>query len=436
MFRLVQGQAPHTLHTLGTAAAVHWFKNICLILADNQIECTLWAKFGVQSPWQKAIADYGQTGLLRQIYWCRTGENPGLGESLKLDQSIGITPLLLEVNTHWQGENFFCFLSSQINLLILLGESPENPKVVNILQSFSPRVIGYFLNELKQSLVVADDLSVDLFTPEELNPSADLDLVNQLVQGMGPQLKNSSTAVPQSNSSAIANSFVVNLIRELGIPLTNIKTALQLLESLQQKKEARQRYLDLIKQNCDRQMSLITGLQELLTIEATTAPLESVQIADCTLSTIGIYQPIALEKSIILNSVVAENCPPVACTGADLRTILQRLLENALKFTNPGGRVQIKAYHQGPQVEIVVSDNGCGIAMADIPHLFDCFFQGQNALPETQGAGLGLTIVQSLVQRWGGKITVRSRPGQGSNFHVFLPVMVDHSLGHRFIVPS
>ncbi|MBD2654110.1 HAMP domain-containing histidine kinase [Synechocystis sp. FACHB-383] len=439
MFRLVQGQAPHTLHTLGTAAAVNWFKSICLILADNQIQCSVWAKFSGQSPWQTAIADYSQTGLLKHLYWCRPGDGdePGPVAGLRLDLKTTISPLLLEVDTHWQGESFFCFLSAEISLLILLNESPENPKVVNILQSFSPQVIGHYLNQLKQLLVVADDLPVDLFAPEKLPSSADLDLVNQLVQGMGPPLKKiTSNDNKQPNYTAIANSFVVNLIRELGIPLTNTKTALQLLESFQHKKEARQRYLDLIRQNCDRQTDLITGLQALLEIDATAPSPESVSIADCIMGVIGIYQPIAAEKSITLNSTVVENCPPVACSRADLQAILQRLLENALQFTDSVGRVQIKAYHQEFQVEIVVNDSGCGIARADIPHLFECFFRGQNTSSGTQGAGLGLTIVHRLVERWGGKITVHSRPGQGSNFHIFLPAMVDNSLGHRFVVTN
>ncbi|WP_228015618.1 hypothetical protein [Synechocystis salina] len=62
MFRLVQGQTPHTLHTLGTAAAVNWFKSICLILADNQIQCRVWAKFSGQSSWQTAIATIVKQG--------------------------------------------------------------------------------------------------------------------------------------------------------------------------------------------------------------------------------------------------------------------------------------------------------------------------------------------------------------------------------------
>ena len=437
MFRFVQGQGSHTLHTLGTGAAVSWFKSICLILADNQIRCRVWAKFNGQSPWQKAIADYSQTGLLDNLYWCRPGDEPGPVAGLGLNLKTTIVPLLLEVNTHWQGESFFCFLSADISLLILLNESPENPKVVNILQSFSPQVIGHFLNQLKQLLVVADDLPVDLFATEELPPSADLDLVNQLVQGMGlPLRKNTADDTKQLNYAAIANSFGISLIRELGIPLTNTKTALQLLESFQQKKELRQRYLDLIRQNCDHQTDLITGLQALLEIDATAPSPEPVPIADCIRGVIGIYQPIAAEKSITLNATVVENCPPVACSRTDLQAILQRLLENALQFTDPGGRVQIKAYHQGFQVEIVVNDNGCGIAMADIPHLFECFFRGQNTSSANQGAGLGLTIVHRLVERWSGKITVHSRPTQGSNFHVFLPAMVDNSLGHRFALTN
>lgn len=430
---LVQNQSPHALHSLETSSAAHWLNNICEILINNQIQSTLWAKFSTQSPWQAPIAMYGKTGLLRQLYWCRGDKSLETAAGLRLEPQLTTTTLLLEINSHLQGEDFFCFLSPEISLLLLLQQSENRPNTINILQSFCPPTITNFLENLKQSLSITDDLSVDLFAPTILPQTADLGLVNQLVQGLAFSSSGIKASPPNNNSTAICNPVMIDLIRELGTPLTNTKTALKLLESFQQKKEARQRYLDLIKQNCDRQTDIITGLQELLELDSVPPVAEAVQVTDCIPGVVGIYQPMSEEKSIDLGYTVAEKCPPVVCTVKDLRTILQQLLENSLKFTSSGGKVQIKAYHRGQEVEIIVSDTGCGIARADIPHLFDCFFRGQNAPPEQQGAGVGLTIVQKLVQRWGGKVTVQSRPGQGSNFHIFLPVVVDNSVGHRFV---
>lgn len=436
LLELVQNQSPHALHTLGISSAVHWFTSICEILVNNQVTSILWAKFSGQSPWQAPIAMYGETGLLHQLYWCGGRDSIQVAAGLRLNSQVNITPLLLEFKSHLQGEDFVCFLSSEISLLIIFEKSKDNLNVIRILRSFCPETITFFLEELKQKLVITDSLSPDLFTPEKLPAQGNLSLVNQLIQGLAPHGNRIKSSILTMNSEAIANSFMIGLIRELGIPLTNTKTALQLLESFQQKKEARQRYLDLIKQNCDRQTDLITGLQELLEIDPMPPAAQAVEVADCITGVIGIYQPIAEEKSITLSYGAVEKCPSVACTVTDLRTILQQILENSLKFTPAEGRVQIKTYHRGPQVEILVKDTGCGIARADIPHLFDCFFRGQNAPAEQQGAGVGLAIVKSLLQRWGGKITVQSRPGQGSNFHIFLPVVVDNSVGHRFVTSN
>jgi two-component system phosphate regulon sensor histidine kinase PhoR len=197
------------------------------------------------------------------------------------------------------------------------------------------------------------------------------------------------------------------------------------LESLQHKREPRQRYLDLLKQECDRQNSLLTGLQELLQIDQSPLTVdahESVRIEDCVPGVVSIYQPIAEEKGIALGYTIPGDYPAITCSAADLRTILQHLLHNSLKFTPKGGKVYVKAHRQGQTIDLVVSDTGCGIEMPDIPHLFDCFYRGRNVAPASQGAGLGLTIAQHLVKRRGGTIKVKSHTGRGSYFHVNLPI--------------
>jgi signal transduction histidine kinase len=348
---------------------------------------------------------------------------------------MAIIPLSLEVNARLEAENFFCFLSPQISFLVLLQQPEEKPGLINIWQSFSPLAIANFLNGLKQGITIEDHLPADVFAPPDLPPTADLNLVNQLVQSLAP-LANAHTNSPQKMALTTDKAFLLKLIQQLATPLTNMKTALRLLESLQQKKEARQRYLDLIKQNCDQQNALVTGVQELLSIDPIAPAPQIVNGEDCIAGVVGIYQPIANEKGIELTYTIAAGCPAIATTVTDLRQILQRLLENSLKFTPRGGRVQVKAQGQSQGVEIIVSDTGCGVATAEIPHLFDFFFQGRQQISEELGAGLGLTIVQNLVQRWGGKITVQSRPGRGCSFHLLLPKAVDDSLGRRFVIPG
>jgi signal transduction histidine kinase len=138
---------------------------------------------------------------------------------------------------------------------------------------------------------------------------------------------------------------------------------------------------------------------------------------------VSTYQPIAEELGITLGYTLAPALPAVALTGAELRSILQHLLHNSLKFTPPQGKVQVRGIVQRQMVELTVTDTGIGIEMADLPKVFNLFFRGRKSLQEEQpGAGLGLTLVKEILTRRGGNIKVNSHPGRGSQFQIFLPV--------------
>lgn len=429
LVNLVQAQAPHPLHSLSETAASHWLRSICEGLIQRQVSSILWAKLATDSCFHGPIAAYGQSGLLRQVYWCRTGEPDVNKTEIRLGQGVIVQPVFLGINSQPQGEDFFCFLSAEISLLWLVQKSATKG-TVNVIQSICPTAIAAFLAGIKQIVTITDDLPPDFFQPQQLPGSANLTLVNQLIQGTPPLISPTVSTNQTTPTPSQSASFLLDATRELGIPLTHMKTALRLLESLQHKREQRQRYLDLLKQECDRQNSLLTGLQELLQIDQ--FPLgddtnEFVRIEDCVPGVVSTYQPIAEEKGIALGYTIPRDYPAIACSAADLRTILQHLLHNSLKFTPKGGKVYVKAHCQEQTIDLAVSDTGCGIEMPDIPHLFDCFYRGRNVAAANQGAGLGLTIVQRLVKRRGGTIKVNSHPGRGSYFYVKLPINADHS---------
>ncbi|MFM1843019.1 MAG: Histidine Kinase [Cyanobacteriota bacterium] len=428
LVELIQSQAPHLHHSLTETAASQWFRSICEGLIQQQVSSVLWTTFSPESFLYPPIAAYAEVGLLRQIYWCQP-EGGGVNRTAMNGEQGGIIkPLLLAIPSRLSGD-FFIFLSSEISLLWLVEKS-ATPGMVKVIQSFCPTAIAAFLAGIKQTVAITDDLPPTFFQPEQLPGSANLTLVNQLTQGMPPPAAAMPPATQTPSPASQSPSFFLNAIRELGIPLTHMKTGLRLLESLQHKREQRQRYLDLLKQECDRQNSLLTGLQELLQIDQTSLDSQSqdsVRIEDCVPGVVSTYQPLAKEKGIALGYTIPGDYPAIACSAADLRTILQHLLHNSLKFTPQGGKVHVKAHRQEHSVELVVSDSGCGIEMPDIPHLFDCFYRGRNALMDDQGAGLGLTIVQRLVKRRGGTIRVNSHPGRGSYFYVNVPIKVAHS---------
>ena len=106
-----------------------------------------------------------------------------------------------------------------------------------------------------------------------------------------------------------------------------------------------------------------------------------------------------------------------------LEQIVVNLLNNAAKYTEPGGRIGIEVEHQGHEVVIAVRDTGVGIPAAMLPRVFDMFTQVERSVAQSQGGlGIGLTLVRSLVELHGGSIAASSIPGEGSVFTLKLPL--------------
>jgi signal transduction histidine kinase len=102
--------------------------------------------------------------------------------------------------------------------------------------------------------------------------------------------------------------------------------------------------------------------------------------------------------------------------------MVTNLLFNAIKYTPTGGTVHLQAGARGEQVRIDVTDTGIGIPTEELEHVFDEFFRASNvAKSQKEGSGLGLSIVNQIVKRHGGTITVQSDEGRGSTFTVRLP---------------
>jgi signal transduction histidine kinase len=209
-----------------------------------------------------------------------------------------------------------------------------------------------------------------------------------------------------------------------------MKTALTLLDSPTLKAQQRQKYVDLIKRECDRQNSLINGAIELLDLEKLAeqevgAPLNLAEIVPGVIST---YQPLAAEKGLQLTYNIPTNLPLVLCQENWVKQITINLLHNSIKYTLAGGKVSVQASVQGDYIQLEFRDNGVGISMSDLPKIFDRFYRGRT-LPSAHvtgndpGVGLGLTVVQNILLRCGGSISVTSQTGIGSRFRVLLPTL-------------
>ena len=125
--------------------------------------------------------------------------------------------------------------------------------------------------------------------------------------------------------------------------------------------------------------------------------------------------------AVDLHLNLPDSLPLVVATNEDAEHLLANLINNATKYTDPGGRVTVTLAEEDGQVVGTVEDTGIGIAPEEIPRIFGDFYRAESAKGKAQGTGLGLSIVKKVLDLYGGQIHVESEPGRGSKFVFSFP---------------
>jgi two-component system phosphate regulon sensor histidine kinase PhoR len=126
---------------------------------------------------------------------------------------------------------------------------------------------------------------------------------------------------------------------------------------------------------------------------------------------------------VVLLIDVPETLPPVHADEQQINSVITNLVTNALKYTNTGGQVRIRAWEERQTLRVDVTDTGVGIAQENLEKVFDKFVQVKHTADTTPGSvGLGLAIAKEIVEMYGGKIWATSIPGRGSTFSFQLPL--------------
>ena len=225
----------------------------------------------------------------------------------------------------------------------------------------------------------------------------------------------------------LKSSFVSVASHELRTPMTSIKGYVEnMLEGLTGVLTDKQtHYLIRIKCNVERLTRMISDLLDLSRIEAGRVELRlgPVPINELVNDVADNLQPLARDKSLALE-VLHTSIIPVIQADRDRQTqILTNLIGNAIKFTPPGGTIQVKTQTMDDRfLQISVADTGCGIGPDELPKVVDKFYRAEGTPTEAHGAGLGLAIVKSLVEIHGGRIWAESTPGKGSCFSFTIPL--------------
>jgi signal transduction histidine kinase/ligand-binding sensor domain-containing protein/DNA-binding response OmpR family regulator len=187
--------------------------------------------------------------------------------------------------------------------------------------------------------------------------------------------------------------------------------------------------VELARRNAGRVLELIDQLLEVARLEVGSTPLRArrVELGAFVAHLGEAFQPLAERRSVALALEVPEEPLPVFADPAHLERVLANLLSNAFKFARSGGTVRLTLEAAPGAARISVRDDGPGIAAADLPHIFDRFYRGDEAAGRHQpGTGIGLALARELAALHGGTLEVESEEGSGSTFTVTLRLGRDH----------
>jgi two-component system phosphate regulon sensor histidine kinase PhoR len=151
--------------------------------------------------------------------------------------------------------------------------------------------------------------------------------------------------------------------------------------------------------------------------------IEHLDVAEILKRTVELIQPQAQDKNIALHVKIEDNLPVISGNRSSVEAMFINLISNAIKYTPPGGKVNVEMGENAQNIQLEVSDTGIGVEDMDFPRIFDKFYRVKSEMTKNiSGTGLGLSIVKSVVEAHRGAINVESKVGEGTTFTVLLPV--------------
>ena len=230
--------------------------------------------------------------------------------------------------------------------------------------------------------------------------------------------------------NTVRQEFISNASHELKTPVTAILGMIEtLVDAPDLEPEMHQSFLTRIRDQARRLRALIDDLLTLSRLDSPDAPFacEPVDLAEPVREAFEAVAPVALTKSIALRGNWPKVPLIVEADREGLRQAASNLIENAVKYTQAGGRVEVRVLgvfdHAGrPRATLEVEDNGIGIAPADQERVFERFYRvDRGRSRDAGGTGLGLAIVKHIARATGGTIGLQSAPGRGSCFRLSWP---------------
>ena len=225
----------------------------------------------------------------------------------------------------------------------------------------------------------------------------------------------------------LKSDFVANVSHELRTPLALIRLYAETLElGRLNTPEKHEEYYRIIRKESERLTSLINNILDFSRIEAGRKEYDfrNTNLAELVRATLEAYRFQIEQHGFSFQEKIEEDVPPVRVDREAIARSLVNLINNAIKYSPNEKYLGVKLYRSNGTVKLEVEDRGIGIPRSEQSKIFDKFYRvGDPLVHNTKGSGLGLSLVQHIVQAHGGQVSVESAPGKGSRFTIALPLL-------------
>ena len=274
----------------------------------------------------------------------------------------------------------------------------------------------------------ADDYLTKPFTARDLVARVESRLVHARINAAE---RSAREAAEQANRAR--DVFFTMLSHELRTPLMAVLAWTALLKGGKLDPSEGIHALELIERNARVQRRLVDDLLDIsriITGRLRIDPRPVASLAQMIGTVVDSFRPAASAKTLTVETSLETDAGTVNGDSERLQQVVWNLLSNAIRFTPPGGRIQLTYAHRDQNVELQVRDTGQGIAPEALPHLFERYWQGASLERRSrgQGLGLGLAIAYRIIELHGGSITATSEgAGRGATFTILLPLLAMES---------
>jgi PAS domain S-box-containing protein len=372
-----------------------------------------------------SVADHLGLGLYLNYLVTEDGRRLRLNAFRGLDEATARTAEYLEFGQC----PFGIMAGDRCRVILHHVQSSQNPEVAPIRESGLRAYACYhLLDDRLRGLVAFGAYDRDYFTDEELatmHSVADQASLALAKQHLATELEQRAAALQNVNKAK--DHFLATLSHELRTPLTPILASVSLLQSERRLDSEIRHSLDVIRRNVELEARLIDDLLDITRIARGKVELHkrTVLLCEVLMEAVDVCQP-DIEARRLHSDVAVEPGVSSWVEGdpARLQQVFWNLLKNAIKFTPPGGRLNVRCYQNNGQAVAAVEDSGEGIEPEALGRIFNAFEQADRSTTrQFGGLGLGLAISKTLVEMHGGTIQAFSEGrGKGATFEVRLPL--------------